>query len=89
MKVSIDHDADVLYVTWGSGGGASREVASGIYLTYDGEGHPVGIEVLGMSQRAKTSLEHLAVSYAPPGSSQQDPPIAQEFTIEFSTPVHA
>ena len=87
MKVSIDRDADVLYITWGAGGGSGREVASGIYLSYSREGHPVGLEVLNLSHRTQSSLEHLVLSYSPPGSSEQDPPPANEFTIEFSAAV--
>ena len=88
MKVSIDRDADVLYIAWGDGGGAGEEVAPGIYLTYNNENQPVGLEVLYLSQRTKSSLEHLMIAYAHPGSSEQEPPTAQEFAIEFQATAH-
>ena len=88
MRVSIDRDADILYVSWGEGGGSGQEVAPGIYLMYNNESQPVGLEVLYLSQRTKASLEHLIISYARPGSSEQEPPATQEFAIEFPTKVH-
>ncbi len=83
MKVSIDRDANLLYINWGGDGAIGREVAPGVILLSNPEGKPVALEVINLSQRTSDSLNKLLFSYAPLGSSGQDPPAGQEIAIEF------
>ena len=83
MKVSIDRDANLLYVNWGGDGAIGEEVAPGVILLSNPEGKPVAIEIINLSQRTGDSLNKLLVSYAAPDSSRQDPPASQTVVIEF------
>lgn len=53
MRVRIDQQADALYLDFtGRDIESSEEVADGVILDYDKEGHLVGIEVLDASKKA-------------------------------------
>ena len=53
MKIKVDQQADVLYLTLGEAPASdSEEVSSGIIVDYDEQGRVVGIEVLHLSKRA-------------------------------------
>ena len=49
MKVSIDRDANLLYVNWGGDGAIGEEVAPGVILLSNPEGKPVAIEIINLS----------------------------------------
>lgn len=53
MKLTIDHEADALYLELETGSAVeSEEVAPGIVVDYDAQNRVVGIEMLNLSQRA-------------------------------------
>lgn len=53
MKLTIDEQADALYLSLADSGAAeSEQVAPGIVVDYDDAGRVVGIEVLQLSMRA-------------------------------------
>ncbi len=54
IRTSYDPEADAMFVWFGPDGAESvetQEVASGILLDLDSEGHVIGIEVLDLSER--------------------------------------
>ena len=56
MKLKVDHEADALYLSLSEAPAAeSEEVAPGIIVDYDEQGHAVGIEMLHLSKRAKNA----------------------------------
>ena len=53
MKLKVDQEADALYLTLSDAPAAdTQEVAPGILVDYDDQGHAVGIEMLYLSKRA-------------------------------------
>jgi uncharacterized protein YuzE len=53
MKLTIDRDADALYLELEEGTAVeSEQVAPGIVVDYDARDRVVGIEMLNLSQRA-------------------------------------
>ena len=59
MKLTIDHEADALYLNLSDAKVAeSDEVEPGIILDYDAENHVVGIEMLNLSFRAPAADTH-------------------------------
>jgi len=53
MKLKVDQEADALYLTLSDVSAAkSDEIAPGIIVDYDEQGHVVGIELLYLSKRA-------------------------------------
>lgn len=69
MKLTIDEQADALYLALAdTGATASEQVAPGIVVDYDDAGRVVGIEVLQLSKRApgldSTSLHYETVRAA-------------------------
>ncbi|MFW6303891.1 MAG: DUF2283 domain-containing protein [Candidatus Sumerlaeota bacterium] len=53
MKLKIDRQADALYLTLSdTPAERTEEVAPGILMDYDSQGHSVGIEILHFSKRA-------------------------------------
>lgn len=61
MKLTIDPSADALYLTLGNAEVLdTKQVAPGVMLDFDAEGHVVGIEMLSISKRApKAELQKL------------------------------
>lgn len=52
MKIRVDRSADALYIRLTDTAIIeSEEVRPGVILDFDGEGHVVGIEMLGISAR--------------------------------------
>jgi uncharacterized protein YuzE len=52
MKVRVDREADALYLRLDENAiTESEEVQSGVVLDFDTDGHVVGIEILGLSER--------------------------------------
>ena len=85
MKLTIDRDADALYLDLDSAPAAeSEEIAPGVIFDYNAEGKVVGIEMLNLSLRVSAEkLRHVEVensaTYPEPGSShislvKEDPP---------------
>ena len=64
MKLTVDHEADALYLNLTPDQAVeSEEIAPGIVLDYDAENRVVGIEMLHLSRRApRTEIEHLVLS---------------------------
>jgi uncharacterized protein YuzE len=53
MKLTIDHEADALYLELEEGSAVeSEELAPGIVVDYDAQNRVVGIEMLNLSQRS-------------------------------------
>jgi uncharacterized protein YuzE len=53
MKLSVDHEADALYLNLSEDRAVeSEEIAPGIILDYDADNRVVGIEMLNLSRRA-------------------------------------
>lgn len=53
MRLKVDQAADALYLALAEGSAShSEEVAPGIVVDYDEQGHIVGIEVLSLTKRA-------------------------------------
>ena len=53
IRTSYDPEADAMFVWFGPEGVKSvetQEVAPGIMLDFDSEGHVIGIEVLGLNE---------------------------------------
>ncbi|BAM06511.1 DUF2283 domain-containing protein [Leptospirillum ferrooxidans] len=68
MRVRIDPQADAIYLDLtGESIESSEEVADGIILDYDKEGHMVGIEILDASKKAGglNSLLQVSLDVAP------------------------
>lgn len=61
MKLTIDHEADALYLRLSDAQIVDSEtVGSGVVLDYDAEENVVGIEMLHLSKRvAKSDLQSL------------------------------
>jgi len=52
MKLKVDHEADALYLSLSDAPATeSVEVAPGIIVDYDGQGHAVSIEMLHLFKR--------------------------------------
>lgn len=59
IRTNYDPEADVLHVAFGPEGKmseTSEEVAPGVYVEFDAEGHPVGVEITSIRSRAKVSV---------------------------------
>lgn len=53
MKLKVDEKADALYLRLNEEAIVdSEEVQPGVILDYDGQGHVVGVELLGIKARA-------------------------------------
>lgn len=55
IRTSYDPEADVLYVSFGPSGArpdTSEEVAPGVFLEFDMNGNPIGVEVISVRRRA-------------------------------------
>lgn len=66
MKLTIDREADALYLDLDSAPAAeSEEIAPGVIFDYNAEGKVVGIEMLNLSQRVSAEkLRHVEVENA-------------------------
>jgi uncharacterized protein YuzE len=64
MKLTVDHEADALYLNLSPDRAVeSEEIAPGIVLDYDAENRVVGIEMLHLSRRSpKAEIESLVLS---------------------------
>ncbi len=61
MKLEFDPEADAAYLELtDSTVEQPREIQPGIIVDYDAEGQIVGIEILSVSKRAKSSLKKVA-----------------------------
>jgi uncharacterized protein YuzE len=63
IRTTYDPEADVLNVRFGPTDTASdghQEVAPGIYVEFDREGHPIGIEVTSVHLRQSAKLATVA-----------------------------
>jgi uncharacterized protein YuzE len=61
MKLEFDPEADAAYLElMDSTVEKSKEIQPGIIVDYDAEGQVVGIEILSVSKRAKSSLKKVA-----------------------------
>lgn len=67
MKLTIDHEADALYLSLSETTAAtSEEVAPGIVVDFDAAGHAVGIEMLHLSRCAPdTDIQRLLFERIP------------------------
>lgn len=62
MKISIDKEADALYISlMDARVSESEEVAPGIIVDYDKKGEVVAIEVLKVSERLGEKVESLEI----------------------------
>lgn len=55
IQTNYDPEADVLHVRFGAAGAvsdSSSEVAPGVYVEYDPDGRPIGVEVTSVRLRA-------------------------------------
>ena len=61
MKLTVDREADALYLDLNESPAAdSEEISPGVILDYNAEGKVVGIEMLYLSKRVGTEkLDHL------------------------------
>jgi uncharacterized protein YuzE len=61
MKLTVDREADALYLDLDESPAAdSEEISPGVILDYNAEGKVVGIEMLYLSKRVRTEkLDHL------------------------------
>ena len=61
MKLTVDREADALYLDLNESPAAdSEEISPGVILDYNAEGKVVGIEMLYLSKRVGTeNLDHL------------------------------
>jgi uncharacterized protein YuzE len=58
IQTSYDPEADVLNVKFGPAGArsdGSEEVAPGVFVEFDVEGQPIGLEVIGVQRRAEAA----------------------------------
>ena len=59
MKLTVDPDADALYLTLGEAEiVASEQVAPGVVLDYDANDNVVGVELLNLSRRVPKPETH-------------------------------
>lgn len=67
MRLKVDQAADALYLALTEGPASrSEEVAPGIVVDYDEQGHIVGIEVFSLTKRApKVGLRRLLFETVP------------------------
>ena len=79
MKLTVDHEADALYLNLTPDQAVeSEEIAPGIVLDYDAENRVVGIEMLHLSRRApRTEIEHLVLSGIQPWTGWPQPECAK------------
>ena len=59
IRTSYDPEADVFSVNFGPAGArsdGSQEVAPGVFVEFDTDGEPIGIEVISVERRASQSL---------------------------------
>jgi uncharacterized protein YuzE len=64
IRTNYDPEADVLHVTFGPQGvrsDTSEEVAPGVFVEFDPNGNPIGVEVISVRRR---SLEMVPVQAA-------------------------
>ena len=70
MRVRVDRKADAVYLNLA---GAkiidSEEVADGIVVDYDAEGHLVGVEILDASKRTGDPEALASMSFELPGAA--------------------
>ena len=55
IRTNYDPEADVLHVTFGPQGvrsDTSEEVAPGVFVEFDPDGNPIGIEVISVRRRS-------------------------------------
>jgi len=85
MKLTIDPDADALYLRLTDGRiEDSEQVASGVVLDYDAQDNVVGIEMLHLSKRApKADLQRLLFQTL--GSSAGEKLIVRETPPPFDS----
>jgi uncharacterized protein YuzE len=85
MKLTIDPDADALYLRLTDGKiEDSEQVASGVVLDYDAQDNVVGIEMLHLSKRApKADLQRLLFQTL--GSSATEQMIVRETPPTFDS----
>jgi uncharacterized protein YuzE len=56
MKLTVDREADALYLSLSDEPAAeSEEVSPGLIVDYNSEGHAVGIEMLHLSKRSPSA----------------------------------
>jgi len=58
IHTNYDLEADVLNIAFGPAGAVSdghQEVAPGVYVEFDTEGRPIGVEVTSVSLRQKAA----------------------------------
>ena len=63
IRTSYDPEADVLYIAFGPEkalSDTSEEVAPGVYVEFDPDGNPIGIEVTSASKRGAAGLPEVA-----------------------------
>lgn len=63
IRTTYDPEADVLNVQFGPADAASdghQEVAPGVYVEFDREGHPIGIEVTSIRLRRTAKVTVVA-----------------------------
>lgn len=71
MKLTVDREADALYLALGPATVArSEEVSPGIIVDSDAEGRVIGIELLHLSRRA-ADLEGLLVEGLPQAAAER------------------
>ena len=55
IRTNYDPEADVLHVAFGPSGArsdSSEEVAPGVFVEFDSDGNPIGIEVISVRRRS-------------------------------------
>ena len=55
IRTNYDPEADVLHIAFGSQGvrsDSSEEVAPGVFVEFDPNGNPIGIEVISVRRRS-------------------------------------
>ena len=56
IRTNYDPEADVLHVTFGPQGvrsDTSEEVAPGVFVEFDPNGNPIGVEVISVRRRSR------------------------------------
>ena len=56
IKTNYDPDADVLHIAFGPEGAiydGAQEVAPGVYVEFDTEGRPMGVEITSIRMRSE------------------------------------
>ena len=63
IRTDYDPEADVLHVKFGPAGAhydSAEEVAPGVFVEYDSEGRPIGVEVISARRRAGEQTSKIA-----------------------------